>query len=251
MDPSGNEFKALIFEYMPNGNLENWLHPTVSRNNQTRRLNLIQRLSIAVDVASALSYLHHHCASPIVHCDLKPSNVLLDDEMIARVTDFGLARFLPAADSTTSRNSTSLIGLKGSIGYIAPEYGMGAKVSKEGDVYSYGVLLLEMLTGKRPTNEMFKDGLSLHKFVSMAFPERVEDILDHELFKDAGEHGLNFGMENHTNTFVFERCIIPLVEIGLSCSVESPKDRPTMEDVAHAILAIKEAFPADQVQLLS
>ncbi|XP_058087456.1 probable LRR receptor-like serine/threonine-protein kinase At3g47570 [Magnolia sinica] len=112
IDFKGNEFKALVFEYMPNGSLEKWLHR--DGDDQLRgNLNFIQRLNIAIDVASALDYLHHHCHTSIIHRDLKPSNILLDDDMIAHVGDFGLARFLSEVAQTNS------LGVKGSTGYIA------------------------------------------------------------------------------------------------------------------------------------
>ncbi|KAI8558213.1 hypothetical protein RHMOL_Rhmol04G0072600 [Rhododendron molle] len=95
-DFQGNEFKALVYELMPNGNLDNWLHPVPEANNGEREfvgLNLLQRVDIAIDVACALDYLHHQCETPIIHRDLKPSNILLDGDMVAHVGDFGLARF--------------------------------------------------------------------------------------------------------------------------------------------------------------
>ncbi|MCI05987.1 kinase-like protein, partial [Trifolium medium] len=97
----------------------------------------------------------------VIHCDLKPSNVLLDDDMIAHVSDFGIARLVSAIDNTSHKES-STIGIKGTIGYAPPEYGMGSEISTYGDMYSFGVLMLEMLTGRRPTNEMFEDGQNLH-----------------------------------------------------------------------------------------
>ncbi|XP_058110878.1 probable LRR receptor-like serine/threonine-protein kinase At3g47570 [Magnolia sinica] len=163
IDFKGNDFKALVFEYMLIGSLEEWLHPKVDEKHQPRTLNLIQRLNIAIDVAYALDYLHHHCQTPISHSDLKPSNVLLDNDMVAHVSDSGIARFLSVAvDDQFSTNKTNSIAVKGSIGYVAPEYGMGGNVSTSGDVYSYGILLLGLFAGKRPTEDMFKDGLSLH-----------------------------------------------------------------------------------------
>ena len=116
IDHKGNEFKALVFQYMSNGNLDNWLH------HECRSLSFREILDIAKDVANALDYLHHHqCQTPIVHGDLKPSNVLLDDDMVAHVGDFGLAKFLPDANeilSSGDQNSSAM--LMGSIGYIAP-----------------------------------------------------------------------------------------------------------------------------------
>ena len=109
---------------MSNGNLDQWLHPTTEQQYRTKKLSFTQRLNIAIDVASALDYLHHHCETTIVHCDLKPSNVLLDDDMIAHVGDFGLAKFLSDASKNPSINQTFSAALKGSIGYIPPGMGL-------------------------------------------------------------------------------------------------------------------------------
>jgi serine/threonine protein kinase len=113
----------LVYELMPNASLEEWLHSTHHQPNnahEPRSLNLTQRLDISIDVANALDYLHHHCHTPIVHCDLKPSNVLLDGGMTASVGDFGLARLQPEVSGQLSSDQTSSIGLKGTIGYAAP-----------------------------------------------------------------------------------------------------------------------------------
>ena len=119
-DHEGNDFKSLIFEFMCNGSLEQWLHSKNDEQHQSKRLRFIQRLNIAVDVAYALEYLHHHCQTPIVHCDLKPSNILLDEDMVAHVGDFGLVNFLCEASNNPSKSQTLSLGLKGSIGYIPP-----------------------------------------------------------------------------------------------------------------------------------
>jgi serine/threonine protein kinase len=118
-DYKGQEFKALVFEYMSNGSLEQWLHPgTLNAGNQ-RMLDLDQRFNIIVDIASVLHYLHHECEKLVIHCDLKPSNVLLDNDMIAHVSDFGIARLVSAIDNTSLKES-STIGIKGTIGYAPP-----------------------------------------------------------------------------------------------------------------------------------
>ena len=123
VDSKGNDFKALIYECMVNGSLDSWLHPCLGENylsNQVKSLNLLQRLSIAIDVAVALGYLHHHGEMPIVHCDVKPSNILLDEEMIAHVGDFGLARFIAEDTNQFYTSQTSSLAVRGSTGYVAP-----------------------------------------------------------------------------------------------------------------------------------
>jgi len=120
VDYNGNEFKALVYEFMENENLDKWLNLDRDNENRPRHLSLLQRLNIAIDVAFALHYLHDNCEPPILHCDLKPSNVLLDDDMIAKVSDFGLARILISTTNDVSQIQTSTAGIKGTIGYAAP-----------------------------------------------------------------------------------------------------------------------------------
>jgi Leucine-rich repeat (LRR) protein len=120
IDHAGHEFKALVLEYMVNGSLESWLHSTPHEHHPRRPLSLGLRIVIVVDIAAALDYLHNHCMPPMAHCDLKPSNVLLNDDMDACVGDFGLAKFLHTYTSSETNSSTSLVGPRGSVGYIAP-----------------------------------------------------------------------------------------------------------------------------------
>ncbi|XP_078168080.1 uncharacterized protein LOC144562713 [Carex rostrata] len=225
IDHRGNDFKALIFEFMPNGSLETWLHPIARDNRPPKFLTLLQRMNVAIDIAKALDYLHDHKPVPIIHCDLKPSNVLLDDDMTARVGDFGLAQFLVRSDTVSAPSITSTSGIKGSIGYIPPEYGMGGQASTQGDVHSYGILLLEMFTGISPINERFGDGLSLHKHVETAFPARVTDIIDAKLFSSDQENKKTLEIENS------RECLVSVIRCGLLCSKESAKERISMNDV--------------------
>lgn len=111
-------FKALIFEFMPNGNLDTWLHHKGDEE-ATRCLGLTQRINIVVNIADALDYLHHGCGRPTVHCDLKPNNILLDDDMNALLADFGIASFNYDFETKWTCSSSS-IGVKGTIGYIPP-----------------------------------------------------------------------------------------------------------------------------------
>ncbi|PKI62109.1 hypothetical protein CRG98_017482 [Punica granatum] len=122
LDSQGGDFKALVFEFMENGSLEKWLHavPNETGGSETdMTLGVLQRLNIAIDVGNALEYLHHNGQTPIVHCDLKTSNVLLDSEFTAHVSDFGLAKFL-MGDQASGRTENSSIGIRGTIGYVAP-----------------------------------------------------------------------------------------------------------------------------------
>ncbi|MED6117080.1 hypothetical protein PIB30_106573, partial [Stylosanthes scabra] len=156
VDYKGNNFKAIVFEFMSNRSLETLLHNNAEDSESINMsLNLIQRVNIALDVAFALDYLHNDSWEAVVHCDIKPNNVLLDDDMVAHLGDFGLARLIHDATSHSSSNQASSSTIKGTIGYILPEYGAGGSASIVGDMYSYGILLLEMITGKKPTDSMY------------------------------------------------------------------------------------------------
>ncbi|XP_077231293.1 uncharacterized protein LOC143864265 [Tasmannia lanceolata] len=243
IDYRGNDFKALVFEYMPNGSLEKWLHQSGDGQHPLVNLTLIQRLNVAIDVACALDYLHHDGQIPLVHGDLKPSNVLLDDDMNAHVGDFGLARFIIEDTANHSNNQSSSLTIKGSIGYVAPEYGMGGKRSTHGDVYSFGILLLEMFTGKAPTNNLFTDGLTLDQFAKMTLPDRVIEITDPQLISEEVQVVNNNNNENHTiMKNRMHDCVVSMFRIGVSCCAESPRDRMQMGDVVRELHVIKNLY---------
>ncbi|XP_058198867.1 putative receptor-like protein kinase At3g47110 isoform X3 [Rhododendron vialii] len=237
IDSKGDDFKALIFEFMPNGSLEEWLHQSEGdQNEHPRSLSLTQRLSIAIDTASALEYLHHHFGAAIVHGDLKPSNILLGHDMTARVGDFGLASFLSGGlPPTVSQAETSSTGIRGTIGYVAPEYGMGSKASIQGDVYSFGILLLEMFTGRKPTDTTFDDGQNIHQFTKAALPERVMEIVETSLFSEVGGDD----NDNNTREGKIKDCLVAVLTMGVSCSMEPPGEQMDMRDVVAELCRIR------------
>ncbi|RZC29039.1 putative LRR receptor-like serine/threonine-protein kinase [Glycine soja] len=225
---------------MKNGSLEQWLHPGTLSAKHLRTLNLDQRLNIMIDVAFALEYLHHECVQSIIHCDLKPSNVLLDDGMIARVSDLGVARIISTINGTSS-TQTSIVGMKGTTGYAPLEYGMGSKVSMNGDMYSFEILMLEMLTGRRPTDEIFKNGENLHHFVENSFPNNLLQILHPSLIPKQGK-----AIIEEENTCILAptigKCLVSVFKIGLACSAESPKERMNTVDVTRELSKIRKVF---------
>eukprot|EP00253_Pinus_taeda_P006504 PITA_06504 len=218
---SSLQLKSLIMEFMSQGNLGKHLH---CRENNCR-LDLKRRLSILKDVAHGMAYLHHHCSPAIVHCDLKPSNVLLDETMTAHVGDFGISRFMNDSTAAAASGDTSSHVI-GSVGYIAPEYGTGGRPSMKGDVYSYGILVLEMITGKKPTDAVLsEEEASLQSWVGDAFPNRLLEVIDTTLVEE-------IRMEEHdVSEFMGQGIVALLAKIGLLCSKVDPHERPTLREV--------------------
>ncbi|CAJ2653368.1 unnamed protein product [Trifolium pratense] len=231
VDYDGEDFKAIVFEFMPNGSLEKLLHDIEGSDNHN--LNFTQRIDIALDVAHALNYLHNDTEQVVVHCDVKPSNVLLDDDLVAHLGDFGLARLIHGATGHSNKDQISSSTIKGTIGYLPPKYGAGGPVSSQGDIYSYGILLLEMLTGKRPTNNMFNENLSLHKFCKMKIPEEILEIVDSHLLMPFVEDQTGI-VQNK-----IRKCLVMFAGIGVACSEEFPSHRMLIKDVIVKLNEIK------------
>ncbi|XP_063942071.1 probable LRR receptor-like serine/threonine-protein kinase At3g47570 isoform X1 [Daucus carota subsp. sativus] len=225
IDFKGNDFKALVFEFMTNGSLDSWLHPGPSYQGYERNLSVLQRLNISIDVALGIDYLHHHTHACIIHCDLKPSNILLDENFVARIGDFGLARFCFSTTTDINQAQMSSTGVRGTVGYVPPEYGMFGEISTKGDVYSYGILLLQIFSGKQPTDNsiLIDGGDNLHDYVKKALPQRVMDIADPRISLDQEEHGLT--VNQSYNRAIMEVCLESIFEVGLLCSEELPQKR--------------------------
>ncbi|KAK1415563.1 hypothetical protein QVD17_31346 [Tagetes erecta] len=149
--------------------------------------------------------------------------------MVAHVGDFGFARFVE-----TSYHTSSSTGIRGTIGYTAPEYGVGSMMRSSGDVYSYGILLLEVMTGKMPNDGIFEEGLSLHKFASMALPNHAMDVIDVNILNVYQEDKISM-QNNEAYTKKVEECLTSIIKIGVVCSVESPTLRMDMKTVVHEL----------------
>ncbi|CAN4081848.1 unnamed protein product [Withania somnifera] len=213
---SNPDFKAIIMEYMPNGTLERWLY------GHNFFLDMLQRLDIMIDVASAIHYLHNGYSTPVVHCDLKPSNVLLDGEMVAHVSDFGIAKLFSTGEAFVQTKTIATIG------YIAPEYGQDGIVSTSCDVYSFGILMMEIFTRRRPSDEMFTGDLSLCRWVSNSFPSGIHKVVDANL--------VHLGDEQ---TYAKMQCLLSIMDLALSCTVVTPDARISMEDALSLLKKIR------------
>ncbi|CAM6111058.1 unnamed protein product [Calypogeia fissa] len=207
------ESNILVYEFMPNGSLGDYIHNTKCAS----VLGWDTRYKIAIGAAEGLAYLHHDCVPPIVHRDVKSNNILLDFDFEAHLGDFGLAK--PFVEKSMS-------AVAGSYGYIAPEYGYTLKVSEKADIYSFGVVLLELVTGKKPIEPEFGDQ-DIVKWVSKRIETKAGavGILDPKIRASAQES------------------MMLVLKVGLLCTSFLPSNRPSMRDV---VPMLAEASPSRQ-----
>ncbi|CAF1919219.1 BnaC02g31280D [Brassica napus] len=232
IDFKNNEFLALVYEFLSNVSLEEWIKGKHRKTVGTVGLSLEERVNVAIDIASALDYLHNDCEVHVVHCDLKPSNILLTEDMVAKVGDFGLARVLfDASDDRHHASISSTHVLKGSIGYIPPEYGIGEKPSQAGDVYGFGVMLLELSSGKSPMDEFFEGDQNLISWISYGFQgNAIMEVIDPKLKRLIDVSGAQLHAKLD--------CLKKTIEVGLACTAYAAGERMNMRDV---LRLLKEA----------
>ncbi|XP_009349848.3 LRR receptor-like serine/threonine-protein kinase RGI2 [Pyrus x bretschneideri] len=205
--------RLLMYEYMSNGSLGGLLH---ERSGNCLEWEL--RYRIVLGAAQGLAYLHHDCVPPIVHRDIKANNILIGPDFEPCIADFGLAKLVDEGDFARSSNTVA-----GSYGYIAPEYGYMMKITEKSDVYSYGVVVLEVLTGKQPIDPTIPDGLHIVDWVRQ---------------KRGGVEVLDQSLLARPESEIEE--MLQTLGVALLCINSNPDDRPTMKDVAAMLKEIRQ-----------
>ncbi|KAK1410737.1 hypothetical protein QVD17_37276 [Tagetes erecta] len=211
-----NRHRLIVFEYMPNGTLHDNLH---LHDGRSQLLNWGVRLRIALDCARALEFLHEHTTPSVIHRDFKSTNILLDENFRAKVSDFGLAKI--GSDKLNGMISTRVLG---TTGYLAPEYASTGKLTTKSDVYSYGVVLLELLTRRVPIDTNRPPGE--HVLVSWALP-RLTNRTALEEMVDPNLHG-QFSKKD----------LIQVAAIAAMCVQTEADYRPLMTDVVQSLIHI-------------
>ncbi|BFG24351.1 hypothetical protein CerSpe_106250 [Prunus speciosa] len=193
------ETMALVYEYVANGNLQQHLSADVTQDVLTWK----ERLGIAVDTARGLEYLHNGCKPPIVHRDLKTSNILLNEKLQAKIGDFGLSKVL----STESATHVSTVA-KGTFGYLDPQYCSTGQLNKKSDVYSFGIVLLELITG-RAAIARDEEGVPIHicewicpKFESMEIESIVDSRLQGSYLNSSARKAIEIAMACASSTAI-------------------------------------------------
>ncbi|GMH15822.1 hypothetical protein Nepgr_017663 [Nepenthes gracilis] len=219
--------RLIVYEYMPNGSLGDILHGGGGCGGGSSKGGLLDwptRFRIALDAAEGLSYLHHDCVPPIVHRDVKSNNILLDGNFRARVADFGVAKAIDAAGKATESMSV----IAGSCGYIAPEYAYTLRVNEKSDIYSFGVVILELVTRKRPVDPEFGEK-GLVKWVFTTLDQRDDGGVDHVIDPKLDP--------------CFKEEICKVLNIGLLCTSPLPINRPSMRRVVKMLQEVSGENP--------
>ncbi|EXC24153.1 LRR receptor-like serine/threonine-protein kinase RCH1 [Morus notabilis] len=212
--------RLLMYDYVPNGSLGSLLHERSGGNSICLEWEL--RYRIVLGSAQGLAYLHHDCVPPIVHRDIKANNILIGPDFEPYIADFGLAKLVHDGDFARSSNIVA-----GSYGYIAPEYGYMMKITEKSDVYSYGVVVLEVLTGKQPIDPTIPEGLHI---VDWVIRQRRLGTFNVEV--------LDPSLRGRPESEIEE--MIQTLGVALLCVNPSPDDRPTMKDVAAMLKEIRQ-----------
>lgn len=233
---SGGGARFLVYEFVFNGSLDNWIFPKIRANQRSGCLTWDLRCRVALDVAKALSYLHHDCRSCVLHLDVKPENILIDENYRALVCDFGLSKLKGREES---RVMTTICGTRG---YMAPEWLLENGVSEKCDVYSYGMVLLEMIGGRRCICVLDKGHDSKKKF--QFFPRIVFDKLKEGKLMEVVDERLLAGGG------VDERELRRMVGVALWCIQEKPRTRPTMVEVVEMLEGRRPVEEAPDTQML-
>ncbi|KAI3794535.1 hypothetical protein L1987_37167 [Smallanthus sonchifolius] len=220
--------RLLVYEYMKYGSLEDVLH---DRKKTGIKLNWAKRRKIAIGSARGLAFLHHNCIPHIIHRDMKSSNVLLDENLEARVSDFGMARHMSAMDTHLSVST-----LAGTPGYVPPEYYQSFRCSTKGDVYSYGVVLLELLTGKQPTDSPDFGDNNLVGWVKLHAKTCITDVFDRELLTE--DPTLKVELLQH-------------LKVACACLDDRPWKRPTMIQVMAMFKEIQAGSGLDSTSTIA
>ncbi|KAL6638483.1 hypothetical protein ACP70R_023978 [Stipagrostis hirtigluma subsp. patula] len=208
---SGADSNLLVYEYMPNGNLWEALHGVFLL------LDWPTRHRVAIGVAQGLAYLHHDLLFPIVHRDIKSSNILLDADFEPKVADFGIAKVLQARGAADRDASTTTIA--GTYGYLAPEYAYSSKATTKCDVYSFGVVLMELATGRKPIEPEFGETRDIVHWVSGKVAAGAEaDALDKRLAWSP-----------------YKEEMVQALRVAVRCTCSIPGLRPTMADVVQML----------------
>lgn len=221
----GGDERILVQEYVPNGNLRQHLDCELGVV-----LDFSVRLDIAIDIAHALTYLHVYAERPVIHRDVKASNILLTRSFRAKVADFGFAR-IGSLDSDETDVSTQV---KGTAGYLDPEYLKSYQLSFKSDVYSFGILLIEILTGRRPIEpyKVLQEKITVRWAFKNFLDNNLDDILDPKLEKSEA-------------AFLVAR---KMFELAFQCSAPTRCDRPSMQKVAEFLWAFRKEYQSMQDQ---